>query len=255
VLQGKPFLVGIDQRGSGDHSAWSLDKPINTICTENRHALAAPVIAQIGQRHGRGQRSAADPLSTITATERHALVAAFIAKHNGGAVGQDLHQPMHTIAGHINKAIVGATLITTGHGERVGQAPRVPHLDKPLGTVVSGANNHALVAAFLVSYYGSGGQGQPLSEPMHTVVTKARHGLVTMTIEGEEYALVDIGMRMLRPRELARAQGFPDSYRLEGTQSEQIARIGNSVCPPVAAALVRANLPSASDAAQVEASA
>jgi DNA (cytosine-5)-methyltransferase 1 len=79
---------------------------------------------------------------------------------------------------------------------------------------------------------------------MHTLVGKARMGLVTVTLGGEEYALVDIGMRMLQPRELARAQGFPDSYILTGTKSEQVARIGNSVCPPVAEALVRAQFPS-----------
>jgi DNA (cytosine-5)-methyltransferase 1 len=97
------------------------------------------------------------------------------------------------------------------------------------------------VAAFLTSYYSAGGTASGMRQPVPTIVTKARHGLVTVTIAGEEHTLCDIGLRMLTPRELARAQGFPDSYRLEGTQTEQIARIGNSVVPQVAAALVRAN--------------
>lgn len=74
-------------------------------------------------------------------------------------------------------------------------------------------------------------------------MTHDRHGLVTVELEsGHKLEFGDIGMRMLAPRELARAQGFPDSYRLEGTKSQQIARVGNSVVPQVAAALVRANL-------------
>ncbi len=97
-------------------------------------------------------------------------------------------------------------------------------------------------AAFLTSYYGSGGTSSDLRQPMPTVVTKDRHGLVLCRYSGESYAISDIGMRMLTPRELARAQGFPDSYQLEGSKSEQIARIGNSVCPAVAEAIVRANL-------------
>jgi DNA (cytosine-5)-methyltransferase 1 len=96
------------------------------------------------------------------------------------------------------------------------------------------------VAAFLMKYYGSGGQHQSFSEPLHTIVSKARFGLVTVNIGGEEYAVQDIGMRMLQPRELARAQGFEDTYQLTGTKTSQIARIGNSVPPPVVQALVAA---------------
>jgi DNA (cytosine-5)-methyltransferase 1 len=77
---------------------------------------------------------------------------------------------------------------------------------------------------------------------MDTATVKARFGLVTVEIQGETYAVVDIGMRMLEPRELARAQGFPDSYRFEGSKADQIAAIGNAVVPQVMAALVAANL-------------
>ncbi len=100
----------------------------------------------------------------------------------------------------------------------------------------------AVVAAFLVQYYSTGTQDQPLDEPLATIVTRARHGLVTVTIDGTEYAVVDIGMRMLEPHELAAAQGFHPDYVLTGTKAQRIARIGNSVCPPVAEAVVRANL-------------
>lgn len=103
----------------------------------------------------------------------------------------------------------------------------------------------------LVWHYGSD-QDPRLDDPLHTVTTKDRYGLVT--VAGEEYAIADIGLRMLAPRELFKAQGFPDSYitewgidpkgqRISLTKSAQVRMCGNSVCPPVAAALVRANLP------------
>jgi DNA (cytosine-5)-methyltransferase 1 len=193
-----------------------------------------PFIVEPGQRHGRGQYPVDQPLHTITATPRAALCSAFLAKHYGGVVGQDLHRPIGTVTAVDHHSLV-ATHITKFQQNSIGQHPC-----SPLDTVMAGATRFGAVAAFLVHYYGSGGQDQPLSEPMHTVVTRARHGLVTVDIGGETYALIDIGLRMLQPRELARAQGFPDSYILRGTQRDQIARVGNSVCPPVAEALVRA---------------
>lgn len=99
----------------------------------------------------------------------------------------------------------------------------------------------ALVAAMLVKYYGTGGQWQSVDEPLHTIVSKARFGLVTVDIGGETYTINDIQMRMLEPRELARAQGFQDEYVLTGNKTAQIARIGNSVPPPVVQAIVEAN--------------
>ena len=172
------------------------------------------------------------------------------------------------------------TLIQTGYGERPGQAPRVPGLHSPLGTVVAGGIKHALVAAFLAKHYGghetSGSDlatpmhtvtardhhapvsafltkyygtstGQALPEPMHTITAKARFGLVT--VQGERYSISDVGMRMLIPRELFRAQGFPDSYRIAIgmggktlTKTAQVRIAGNSVCLPIAAAIVSANL-------------
>ena len=266
--------------------------------------------------------------------------------------------------------LAAATLIQTGYGEREGQEPRVPGLDKPLGTAVAGGVKHAVVSAFLAKHYGGhetpgsalgapvstvttqdhhhlvtaqivgcggrAGQSRPrdVSEPAATITAKADTTVVTshllklrnnqfgqdnrepmptitaggghigevrallqkyhgadalgiVTINGEQFAIVDIGMRMLTPRELARAQGFPDSYILDPmvernretgeirlaqpaptsesvdnprmvrtrkgknakpvwvkaplSKSAQVRMIGNSVCPPVAAAIIRAN--------------
>lgn len=117
----------------------------------------------------------------------------------------------------------------------------------PVPTVCAGAAHAAAVAAFLSPYYGTD-QAPELAEPLPTATTRDRFGLVTVVIDGEPYVIADIGMRMLTPRELFRAQGFPDSYvidrRPDGaplTKTAQIRMCGNSVCPPLAAALVQAN--------------
>jgi DNA (cytosine-5)-methyltransferase 1 len=177
---------------------------------------------------------------------------------------------------------VAPALVQTGYGERVGQAPRALDLGKPLGTVVAGGAKHALVCAFLAKHYGGhegagtsldspmatitvrdhhalvaaflvkkyygDSHGQGLDEPMHAVTTAHRFGLVT--IEGEAYRISDIGMRMLEPRELFRAQGFPDTYVIDPpfqgrplTKTAQVRMCGNSVSPLVAQALVAANVP------------
>lgn len=209
VLQGKPFIIPL---------------------THGRDAF-----------RGRGLE---EPLPTVTGAHRgeQALVAAFLAKHNGGheATGSGIGEPVHTITGTDTKAVVAAHLSVfrqNNNGQRV---------DAPMPTLTAGGGrgggSMALVAAFLVQYYTTGGIGQNLDEPISTIVSKARHGLVVVTIDGEDYVIVDIGMRMLAPRELANAQGFDAGYTLTGTKSQQIARIGNSVCPPVAAAVVGANL-------------
>jgi DNA (cytosine-5)-methyltransferase 1 len=162
-------------------------------------------------------------------------VAAFLQQNFTGMIGKPMTVPVPTITSIDHHSLVAASLVQSGYGERLGQAPRALDIERPLGTVVSGGSKHALVAAFLTTYYGEGGgTANPVDRPMPAVVTKGRHGLVT-------YSIGDIGLRMLEPRELARAQGFPDSYKLEGTKTQQIARIGNSVCPQVVEALVRAN--------------
>lgn len=172
---------------------------------------AAPFLIRTDMQSGGRLRGLAplvdDPMRTVTATgSQGGLVAAFLAKHYGGP-----------------------------RGHRLGS-----HLNAPLGTVTA-VDHHSLVAAFLTQYNGQS-VGQDLRMPLGTVTSKDRFGIVTVTIGGEIYAICDIGMRMLAPRELARGQGLPDEYQLTGTQTSQIARIGNSVCPPVAEAVARAQI-------------
>jgi DNA (cytosine-5)-methyltransferase 1 len=249
----EPFIVPVTHQG--DQRCWPASEPLRTITTARRgeHALAAVYLAQHnGDRTG---RPAEDPLSTIVhrGTQQQ-VVAAFLAQHNTGLVGHPATAPVSTIVGKgCTQALVAATLSHNYTSNTAGGQgdPRLP-----MKTVVTGGH-HALVQAFLVKYYGSA-VGQSAGEPLHTATAKPRFGLVQ--VAGQDYRIVDIGMRMLTPRELYRAQGFPDSYRIDApgpdgrplTKTAQIRMCGNSVCPPVARALVTANI--AAGAAEREAS-
>lgn len=251
LTSASPYLLCLTHGGRLE----PIDQPLRTTTTAHRGERALIVPSLINTRNGEraGQTPRAlditRPMSTVTGQgSQGALVAAFLARHNGGpnghpSYGRDLRETMGTVTGRDTQALAAVWLDKLHGSARAGQP-----LDLPAPTVTSGGGrgggHAALCAAFLLKYYGQGGQWSALDEPMHTLVGKARMGLVTVTLGGEEYALVDIGMRMLQPRELARAQGFPDSYILTGTKSEQVARIGNSVAPPVAEALVRAQFPS-----------
>jgi DNA (cytosine-5)-methyltransferase 1 len=245
VLNGKPFLVRTDMHQSNAWCVYDPADPLRTATSSGGHAVVAPSLIQTsyGERKGQAPRALdlQRPLGTVVAGgQKHALVAAFLAKHNGGTTGQPLDVPLHTIAGHVNKAVVAAHLsVFRQNSNGQDAAAPMPTLTAGGGR---GGGSMAVVAAFLVAYYSSGTQDGSLDDPLATVVTRARHGLVTVTIDGVDYAVVDIGMRMLEPVELARAQGFDPAYILTGNKSQQIARIGNSVCPPVAAAVVGANL-------------
>lgn len=227
VLAGKPFIVQTSHTGGGDASkVRGLDQPLSTVVTKAEHYLVAPTLVQTGygERDGQAPRvlDIEQPLGTVVAGgQKHALVAAFLAKHNGGARGgaiaQPVTEPLHTITVVDSKALVTVELSTDHTAARAN-----------------------LVAAFMTKFYGQGGQHQRLDEPLHTVRTHDCFAVVTVEIDGETYAIVDIGMRMLQPRELATAQGFDQDYILTGSKRDQVARIGNSVCPPVAQAVVEA---------------
>lgn len=324
----------------------------------NGHALGiveaalAPFLAGCG---GSEYQAKPRPLyksaHTILQESRACLIAPLIARQFGASVGHRADEPSATITsgGGGKSQLVVPTLIQMGYGERPGQAPRVPGLDKPLGTVVAGGGKHAVVGAFLAKHYGgnyqgagvgldapahsvttvdhhalvaahlmvnnTGHPGGSVTSPAHTVTTGNHHAVVashlvklrgtcrdgqradepmpTITaggkhvgevkttlavedydedraqqvlaflreycgedctglveIDGVTYRIVDIGMRMLQPRELYRAQGFPEWYIIDQdyrgvkyAKDKQVARCGNAVPPPFAEALVRANLP------------
>lgn len=249
IEAGDPFIVPVSH--SGDTRAHSVREPLRTITGSSRstHALAIPTLINTrnGERDGQAPRvrDIAQPLPTVTAMgSQGALVTAFLAKHYGGheTPGSSLAQPIDTVTVTDHHALVASSLVKFKGTARDGQ-----QLTLPLHTVQAGGLHYAEVRAFLVAYYRNERDGGSLRSPMRTVTSKDRLGLVT--VQGEEYAIADIGMRMLAPRELYNAQGFPQSYRIEIefrgkplTKTAQVRMCGNSVCPPLAAAIVRANL-------------
>lgn len=184
------------------------------------------------------------PLPTVTAIDHNWLVTPFLAQYHSyddTPRGQTMDRPLLTQDTSNRYALV-TSHITKFRGTNIGH-----RTDEPLHTITAGGLHLGEVRAFLMSYYGTS-IGSDLREPMRTVTTKDRFGLVT--VRGQDYQIVDIGMRMLEPHELFKAQGFPADYIIDKdehgnrfTKKDQVAKCGNSVCPPLAEALVSANLP------------
>ena len=173
------------------------------------------------------------------------MVAAFIAKHYGGMVGCPVTAPAPTTTTRgTQNQLVAAHLLNLKGSDR-----RDRDMRDPTFTVTAGGGHAAAVYAFLMKYYGTD-QDPRLGEPLHTITTKDRFGLVTVPALGPDWIIADIGMRMLSARELFRAQGFRDDYIIDPefngkplTKTGQVSCCGNSVSPVVAEALARANPP------------
>lgn len=281
---GSPFIVAIDHGSARTGCNWSSAEPLTTITTENRHAVVVPTLIQTGYGERPGQAPRAPglhkPLGTVVAGgSKHALVSAFLAKHYGGVVGIPVTQPTGTVTTIDHHAVVAAHIqrqfgasvgndcsdplgtVTAGGGGKSavvaahminlkGSDRRARSADQPAATVCAGGTHAGLVAAFMAPYYGSGSgeTGRDLREPAPTATTKDRLQLVTVQIDGATYVITDIGMRMLQPHELFKAQGFPDDYviapEFQGKPIPKYAQVrmcGNSVPPVWPEALVKAN--------------
>lgn len=241
--------TGYGERKGQAPRALDIGRPIGTqVGGAAKHAVAAVHLSRFTQN---GVGSAADePVDTVMAgAPKFGVVAAFLAQHNNdsrriGGVnpGRPAEEPLATLTqAGAQQAVVAAHMMRQ-FGTSVGHA-----MDEPTHTDTATVNKSALIAPFLATYYGNG-IGQEADGPLRTDTTKDRFGLVTMEIDGQTYAIADIGMRMLTPRERFRAQGFPDSYiidrRPDGSPlsaTVQGSCCGNSVCPPLAEALVAAN--------------
>ena len=241
-----PYIARIGQTGGSGGYVRDARTQISTITSKAEHLLCAPTLIQTGYGERKGQLPRAldlqKPLGTVVGgASKHALVAAFLAKHNAGheATGQLFSGPMHTVVGRDQKALVTSSIVKLKGTAKDGQ-----QLDLPLHTVQAGGNHYAETRAFLLKYYGPD-QDPRLAEPLHTITARDRHGIVT--VHGDPYVIADIGMRMLAPHELFAAQGFGDDYIIDPVvdgrrlpKDAQVRCVGNSVCPPVAAALARA---------------
>lgn len=214
--------------------------PLRTVTQENRFACVSAFLNKYhgdkaGDRSGRSFNPA-EPILTQDTSNRHAIVSAHLQKFFGGVVGQAADEPLPTVTAVDHSAICAAWLQKHRGSCRHGQDAR-----EPMSTITGGGTHISQVRAFLVKYFSTGGQHGQCEEPLATITGKHRLGLVT--VHGVDYQIVDIGLRMLQPRELLRAQfgRFADQYVLLGTKAQQVAGIGNSVPPEMAELLVRAN--------------
>ena len=242
----EPFIVTVNHSGEGFRGQ-KADEPLGTVTAKNGYGVVVPTLIQYHSETAndevRGQELS-KPLMTVDTSPRYALSVAHIMKNYGGnyqGAGSGADKPLDTVTAHDHNSLVTAHILTM-RNNMDGQSA-----DEPLATIMAGGSHHAEVQAFLVKYFSTGAP-KPVDSPLDTVTTKDRFALVT--IHGEEYIITDIKMRMLQPRELFNAQGFPADYIIDHDdsgkpypKSKQTARCGNAVTPPVPAALVRANLP------------
>lgn len=258
-----------------------------TASKKDQNSVIIPTLVGCGGRAGQSRPRAGDePTATITSKADGCVAVAFVAQHNNdsrriGGVnpGRSADEPVSTVTQTGSQQGVVSAFVARQFGTSTGHA-----IDEPAATVMAdGGGKSQLVAPYLQKYYGTG-DGARLDEPHHTVTTKDRFGFVeagisappfteeqeerarqvaefmrshgfwddrefvTVEVANELFVIVDIGMRMLTPRELYSAQGFPADYRIDRdadgnafSKSVQVSCVGNSVSPPVAAALVAAN--------------
>lgn len=280
----EPFIVQVNHSGSDWSYCKSMNEPLPVITSKHGFGIVEPYMVQIGQTGFTADRSndVRDPLKTIVSKNEHCLVETQLAPYLGTNTtnhsGGSCEEPIHTITTGNQQCLISPTLIQyhteTTKDEVRGQKITEPIMTvdgsnryglvtsflskfyksgtgqdvrEPLHTVTTSAGHFGEVRAFLIKYYGQG-TGQDVKEPLDTIPTHDRFGLVT--IHGVDYQIVDIGLRMLEPKELYGCQGFPDDYIIDRDytgkpygRTEQVKRCGNAVCPPLPAALVRANLP------------
>lgn len=247
-------LVGVGAR-AGQSRPRGIEEPIATVTAKYDTALVSATLVNTAnsKTSGRGPNTwpIEEPVRTVTSSGGQALMTASLV-HMGHGEGKDgtkrfshgvreVDVPLNTVAASGMPAAIVTSNLVKLRGTSTAAA-----VDEPLHTISAGGEHHAEVRAFLLSYYGTD-QDPQVDGPLATITTKDRFGLVT--IKGQDYQIVDIGLRMLTPRELFLAQGFPADYiigddetqGLKLTKSAQVRMCGNSVCPPLAEALVRAN--------------
>lgn len=239
----EPYLVQCKY----DNEAQAVEKPLGTVTTVGSHLLVSPTLIQYhsetSENEVRGQ-TIENPIMTVDGSNRYGLVTSFLHKYYDGGykgAGDTLENPLPTVTAWDHNSVCAATLI------QMNNNCDGKDITKPIPTITAGDGHFGEVRAFLIKYYGQG-TGQDIKNPLDTVTAQDRFGLVT--IAGVDYQIVDIGLRMLEPKELYGCQGFPDDYIIDRDytgkaypRSEQVRRCGNAVCPPIPAALVKANLP------------
>ncbi len=274
-----PFIA--EHANASNQRTMPADQPLRTVCAGvkgGHFSVVTPTLVQTGYGEREGQAPRAldlqRPLGTVVAGGvKHAIAAPHLVKFRGESIGTPATAPVPTItsgagaarpAGAAHALGVATAFLEQANGgfyQGAGNDAR-----DPVSTITASGSQQRLVsaglavlspeqeagalrvAAFLVKYYASG-IAVDLRDPLDTVTTKDRLALVTVVIKGTPYVIVDIGLRMLKPHELFRAQGFPQGYVIDRTAngtplstSAAVRMVGNSVSPPPLRALAEANL-------------
>lgn len=241
-----PSLIQYHTEQTESVRASGLGAPINTVDASNRYGLTCANLVEYYT--GGRPLDIADAMHTVTSHDREAVVAAHIAKYYGGVVGEKVGEPLPTVTAIDHNAVCTAHVVKF-KGDNLGHG-----MKEPMQTVTTSAGEFALCKAHLAKMRSGDDLGHwpeiraLLNE--YCGYTLAEDEVLLLEISGALYYIADIGLRMLSPRELYNAMGFPPDYIIdrdyEGNEykkSAQVARCGNAVCPPMATALVMANLP------------
>lgn len=249
-----PALIQYHTEQTEHVRASGLGTPINTVDASNRYGLTCANLVEYYT--GGRPLDVAEPMHTVTSHDREAVVAAHIAKYYGGVVGEKVGEPLPTVTAIDHNAVCAAHVVKF-KGDNVGTPP-----SEPLQTVTASAGKERACSggtfAVCKAYLAKMSSGDDLGHwpEIRALLNEfcgyalAEDDVLLLEIGGALYYIADIGLRMLSPRELYNAMGFPPDYIIdrdylgnEYKKSAQVARCGNAVCPPVASALVRANLP------------
>lgn len=279
IRSGRPFIVECNHAGAGHVK--DVGSPIGTVLAKHTAGIVAPSLIQYHTEQTERVRAngLGEPLPTVDASNRYGLTTAQLVEYFGNGQPLDVRKPMHTVTSHDREAVVCAH-ISKYYGGIVGEA-----ISEPLPTVTA-IDHNAVTTAHIVEFKGQD-IGQDIRKPLRTITASAgefadcrtelvraegselghwpevrallnRHcgyeladdEILLLEIGGVRYFIADILLRMLTPRELYNAMGFPPDYIIdrdylgnEYGKTKQVARCGNAVCPPMATALVRANLP------------
>lgn len=279
IRSGRPFIVECNHAGAGHVK--DVGSPIGTVLAKHTAGIVAPSLIQYHAEQTERVRAngLGEPLPTVDASNRYGLTTAQLVEYFGNGQPLDVRKPMHTVTSHDREAVVCAH-ISKYYGGIVGEA-----ISEPLPTVTA-IDHNAVTTAHIVEFKGQD-IGQDIRKPLRTITASAgefadcrtelvraegselghwpevrallnRHcgyeladdEILLLEIGGVRYFIADILLRMLTPRELYNAMGFPPDYIIdrdylgnEYGKTKQVARCGNAVCPPMATALVRANLP------------
>lgn len=243
-----PFLAECNHSGGG-HVAPVTDAH-KTITAKHTGGIVAPALIQYHTEQTEHVRASGlgTPINTVDASNRYGLTCANLVEYYTGGRPLDVNDPMHTVTSHDREAVVAAHVVKF-KGDNLGHGA-----DEPMQTVTTSAGEFAVCKVYLAKMHGGDELGYwPLIRDLLNEFcgyTLAEDEVLLLEISGALYYIADIGLRMLSPRELYNAMGFPQDYIIdrdylgnEYKKSAQVARCGNAVCPPVASALVRANLP------------